>query len=113
MFPDTKHEFNRVVAAYLECAAWTMPENEDDAAFGDAARETAKTHCRAFLGQAGALVADLDPGQVGHDLWLTRNGHGTGFWDRDLSSIGEDLTRIAKAMGEAYVYESGGELHIE
>ena len=20
--------------------------------------------------------------QAGHDFWLTRNGHGTGFWDR-------------------------------
>lgn len=23
-----------------------------------------------------------DPTQVGHDLWLTRNHHGAGFWDR-------------------------------
>ncbi len=45
----------------------------------------------------------FDWAQVGHDLWLTRNGHGTGFWDRP-EVYGEDLclwlTAMATAMGE-------------
>lgn len=35
---------------------------------------------------------------VGHDLWLTANGHGTGFWDRGLDELG---TRLAKAAHES------------
>lgn len=52
----------------------------------------------------------IDWRQAGHDLWLTRNGHGTGFWDRDSAvydkSPGEGvdlktiLTAMADAMGE-------------
>lgn len=36
---------------------------------------------------------------AGHDLALTRNGHGTGFWDRGLGAIGDTLTDEAKAYG--------------
>lgn len=44
-----------------------------------------------------------------HDLWLTRNGHGVGFWDRDLpESLGDRLTEAAKKMGEADLYVSRG-----
>jgi len=28
---------------------------------------------------------------MGHDLWLTSQGHGTGFWDRQSEGIGEEL----------------------
>jgi len=41
--------------------------------------------------------------QAGIDLWLTRNGHGAGFWDRGLHDIGDDLTDKAKAMGEQWL----------
>lgn len=46
-----------------------------------------------------------DTTQAGHDLWLTRNGHGAGFWDRGLGEIGETLTKAANAMGETYIGE--------
>src|SRR6266700_7290935 len=41
---------------------------------------------------------------AGHDLWLTRNGHGAGFWDRDYGGrddIGEKLTAGAKKLGQS------------
>lgn len=39
--------------------------------------------------------------QIGQDLWLTRNGHGTGFWDRQCYTEAQaDLfCRLAAAMG--------------
>ena len=37
----------------------------------------------------GIHPGHIDWRQVGHDLWLTRNGHGTGFWDRDNSVYGD------------------------
>lgn len=49
----------------------------------------------------GDLLAGIDPGQAGHDLWLTRNGHGAGFWDRGLGQLGLDLSKWAKSFGEA------------
>lgn len=42
--------------------------------------------------------------QIGHDFWLTRNGHGAGFWDRGLGEVGEKLTAACKAFGEVWPY---------
>lgn len=47
---------------------------------------------------------DYGPEQAGHDLWLTRNHHGVGFWDRGLGEAGAILTRVADEMGEQYAY---------
>jgi len=39
-------------------------------------------------------------GRAGHDFWLTREGHGAGFWDGDWSEeAGEKLTEASKAFG--------------
>lgn len=45
----------------------------------------------------------------GHDFWLTRNGHGVGFWDRDLGDVGERLTDASEAWGtfDLYVGDDG------
>lgn len=41
---------------------------------------------------------------VGHDFWMTRNGHGVGFWDRGLGDEGDALSEIAREFGEAHVW---------
>jgi hypothetical protein len=43
---------------------------------------------------------------AGHDYWLTRNGHGTGYWDREyLPQWAKDsLDRAAQQAGEVWVY---------
>jgi hypothetical protein len=45
-----------------------------------------------------------DASQAGHDFWLTRNGHGAGFWDRGLGMVGDRLTENSKPYGEANLY---------
>ena len=50
---------------------------------------------------------------AGHDFWLTRNGHGVGFWDRGFGrKLGDELTDACKACKEVTI-ELGddGELH--
>lgn len=44
---------------------------------------------------------DFGPmGRAGHDFWLTRCGHGAGFWDGDWPEpYGDQLTDAAKAFG--------------
>lgn len=42
--------------------------------------------------------------QAGGDFWLTRNGHGAGFWDRGLGELGERLSKAAKAFGGSDLY---------
>lgn len=53
----------------------------------------------------GLDLSELGEGQIGHDIWLTRNGHGTGFWCRDADTYGTEEVRdaldsVAAAMGE-------------
>jgi len=44
---------------------------------------------------------------AGHDFWLTRNGHGTGFWDRGLGALGKALSDAAKTYGGIDLVELG------
>ena len=41
---------------------------------------------------------------AGHDFWLTRNGHGAGFWDRGLDTLGDRLTKAAKLYSTVDLY---------
>lgn len=56
--------------------------------------------------------------QVAHDLWLTRNGHGAGFWDDPEYYGGQEnadmLSKIATEMGEQHAYVGDdGKIYIE
>lgn len=56
----------------------------------------------------------MDDDQIGHDFWLTRNGHGAGFWDRGLGELGDFLTKMSKPFGEAHLYvNNNGEVECE
>jgi hypothetical protein len=52
--------------------------------------------------------------QAGHDYWLTRNGHGAGFWDRP-EVYGEDhakaLTDASRAAGSKDLYDAKGKIY--
>lgn len=42
---------------------------------------------------------------AGHDFYFTRQGHGTGFWDRGYDKdLMSRLTKASKSFGEMYVY---------
>lgn len=64
----------------------------------DEAKEMAIKDCSEFVKEAGNLLDGLDMETVGHDFWLTRNGHGAGFWDGEQYSkeIGKKLTELSK-----------------
>lgn len=42
--------------------------------------------------------------QAGHDFWLTRNGHGVGFWESEWGAVKDQLSDAAKQFGECYLY---------
>lgn len=48
--------------------------------------------------------------QAGHDFWLTRNGAGAGFWDRDAlrdGGLGDTLSGQARNYGSYELYTDG------
>lgn len=100
--------------SYQACALWASTDDEgeplDDSGMG-LAPETLDwflADCGAFLGEVDGLGLpwrdEMEWSQLGHDLWLTRNGHGAGFWDRDLGDLGDALTEAAKRQGSADLY---------
>lgn len=112
--------------AYLTCAAWSSPVIDDEGHdvetdlsrydFSVEAQIEAFWRCAEFLSHAKVREAlttgHWSPAQLGHDLWLTRNHHGAGFWDRfskwgedyEAHAIGEALTALAHDFGERYAY---------
>jgi hypothetical protein len=63
--------------------------------------------CHAYL--VAANEQGRDDKQLGHDFYLTRNGHGAGFWDRGLGKLGDELTAMADPFGsyELYIGDDG------
>lgn len=69
------------------------------------AKIEAQKDCDLFRQKAGSLLDNLNETQVAHDFWLTRNGHGAGFWDGDYEkTIGESLTTLCKEFKEVNLY---------
>lgn len=108
-----------ILNAYLQCAAWAdFPEEEnrvyDGQPFSEKACINSRNDIESFLSQANDLLDEWDWEQIGHDLWLTRNGHGSGFWDRGLEH-GDELTEIAQRFGSVYLWvdEDTNEIEIE
>jgi hypothetical protein len=133
----------------ISMVEWEEPENQEAwkrAADGSFQRRRLRRHpsedaetmqldcfnfevkARPLLEQAYAL--GYEPVQAGRDFWFTRNGHGVGFWDRDIlekrdvweelgsprvgnrgwdqymeareDSLGRKLTEVAKEFGETW-----------
>ena len=49
-------------------------------------------------------LSGIEPKQLGHDLWLTRNYYGAGFWDCGLGEIGDKLAELAHSYGGVTLY---------
>ena len=129
-----KHQdLDKFTYAYCECALWSTHDyNEEDsegiemldANYGI---EDISNEC---LAQMAADCADFrannedleaayarndehfyyGPAQAGYDFWLTREGHGAGFWDRGLGEVGERLSALARPYGSFGLYSYEGEV---
>lgn len=109
--------FNAFVKAYIAAMLWSTSgtdvngeEFEDLQSFKLAPEtiELVKMDCFKFYEDNFITLSYLDAKGIhsfelsGHDFWLTRVGHGAGFWDRGLGIAGEVLTRASKNFGEVY-----------
>lgn len=109
---------NTVVAGYLRAALWTG-SREDETPYDDAgfevdnidpvSQEQAREDCDKFCREheTDLLASGMSESSIGHNLWLTRCGHGTGFWDRDLGAVGDRLTEGCERIGDATLLDDG------
>lgn len=105
---------NQFFRGYLACALWISTDGSDQGRpidkdfeishFTKRALRRAWYECRLFYKYNRDAIDAGDAAQAGHDLWLTRNNHGAGFWDGDWPEpAATSLTESARAMGESHV----------
>ena len=111
----TKEYLATMVETYAKTLLWTgmdwddLDENYDLDDVADAAWESMREDCEAFLESVSQMEGDkvfdrIDAEQMGHDFALTRNHHGAGFWDRGLGVLGDQLTALSRPFGESDLY---------
>ena len=125
-----EHEYLRdMVRAYVNCAIWCghyyeTPEDEmegtnalplgdryseDDCSFSTWKR--AVSDCPDFIEASAHILHDWDASQFGHDFYLTRCGHGVGFWDRGKGAAGKQLTELCRPYDSADLFADDGRLY--
>lgn len=104
-------ENKKFIKQYLNTALWSSTtENGEylDSIFGlsdidfKSVKRSVKD-CLKFIEMAENenLLDEYSYSTAGHDFWLTRNGHGGGFWDGDYKEIdGEKLTELSEKFNE-------------
>jgi len=100
---------SKALNSYLETALWST--DLDDYSIHDidkGAVNQAKKDLTKFMSMAKKYIQGEQDDDVAHDFWLTRNGHGAGFWDGDYE-YGDELTKLSKKFGEIdpYVGDDG------
>jgi hypothetical protein len=127
---DERSTWEPVLDGYIECALWSSYDidehdngvalDEDHGADDIASDsygqmvEDVRYFIAANRDDFDAYIEQADHGAAGfgHDFWLTRNGHGAGFWDRGLGDLGERLTKAAKVYGSVCLYiGDDGQIH--
>lgn len=110
-----------VYAGYISAVYFTDTGDIDqppaDAEMAQESEFKAMSDCADFLAYCskGGLLADLENelekqnrafswDSFGIDFWLSRNGHGAGFFDRGLNDVGEKLQAAANTFGSSEVY---------
>ncbi len=123
-----------VLTHYVMAALWSTIGEDDEPLdsnysienIDEQTLETMKSDIEKFVLKNKEAIQEsgMSDEQLGHDLWLTRNHHGTGFWDRGYDEdIEEQLTDAAHQLkgtdlyvgddGEIYAmvsYAAGGAL---
>lgn len=110
-------DIQKFVNSYLATASWVTCDSGENTDFTKEAKKTATEECEDFIklviAEFGEVAAnelltvagsDLDY-LAAHDFYLTRNGHGAGFWDKpehyNGQTTADKLSEISRKMGSA------------
>ncbi len=123
-------DLENFVRGYIACALWSSNDESDESGGepldknydrSDIAAEalaSMRADCERFMREnADDLTTYCVQRRInraegtamdyaGHDFWLTRNGHGAGFWDRTdvVEDVTDRLTKASEKFGECNLY---------
>lgn len=125
---NNQFNFEAFLQGYLAAALWSsidedgnhLDENYDEGDIHPAALAQMKEDCLDFMQDnlqdlLAYMRTEHHKGEerAGHDFWLTRKGHGCGFWDRSLGKLGDRLTKASKPYSSCDLYVGDdGMIHI-
>lgn len=115
-------DLREMVDSYIETALWSStdesndaggdplddnygPEDIDGRAFAEMVSD-----CESFRDCESELLGDVSPGDAGHNFWLSRNGHGAGFFDSNAEHA-DELQKATKPYGSVNLYVHDGKVH--
>ena len=111
-FSDSERE--EFFKHYAVCALWSstdeaghpLDDGRDLSDLTEGVVRQMREDCNDFIDANPATLRScgLSIEQMGHDFWLTRNGHGAGYWDRGIGRDGETLSKAAKVYGSFSLY---------
>lgn len=115
---EAVHRFNAAssfVQGFIEALFFTEEENLQEPTVDQLSEEAwvkITADCDLFEQEAEIFLnqayenpdVTYNAERAGRDFWYTRNGHGCGFWDRDLGAVGDELTKQAKTFSELSPY---------
>jgi hypothetical protein len=96
--------------AYIAAALWSSTPDGTEWLRENLALETRakmEADCRSFWSSYADLIETHGTASyAGHDFWLTRCGHGAGFWDGDWpDAVSAILTDASEQFGNVDLYE--------
>lgn len=112
-------DIDTMLIGYMESALWSSTDESDDSGgepldrnyspsdITDETKAKMRRDCEAFVTKAGDLLDKAEEKRadyIGHNFWLSRNGHGAGFFDKPESYGGDEnadaLQEVASSFGE-------------
>ena len=111
---ENLEEFTDAVIEALYCTDTGLDsEATGDVELSPETEANLRADCRSFWARCWFYVkaAEKTVDEAGHDFWLTRNGHGAGFWDGDWDDTpyADLLTKLSQCYGtfETYLGDDG------
>lgn len=107
----TDADLQAMVESYIETALWSSTECTEDGEMGEPLDENYSAEdiddslfaemvsdCDSFRDGQAELLEDVSPSDMGHNFWLSRNGHGAGFFDSDAEHA-DELQKACRPYG--------------
>lgn len=116
-------DLQEMVTSYAETALWSSTEYSEQGEMGDSLEENygiddiesdtfaeMVSDCDSFWESHTELLSDVTPHDAGHNFWLSRNGHGAGFFDCGCKHA-DELQRATKPYGCVDLQAYEGKVH--
>jgi hypothetical protein len=112
-FSNDNYNIDEILNSYLETALWaeTSDENELEGKtieeIDENSKQQAISDIKKFVETATKTASDelsqYDAKSLGHNLWLSRNGHGAGFFDENIARSMKPVDIYLGDDGKVYI----------